>query len=86
MTLNSALGIVGIEECWINLGYSHIQSEYESLPVNWYYSSSDWARAWIGVVTGSDLTTNPTIRFRCPGSLGTNRTIYFVIEYTKTTD
>lgn len=60
----------------VNQGDSFVYNGSESLPASWYYSSSDWARTW---------ANSTTIRFRSPSSLG-SRTLYAIIEYTKTTD
>lgn len=64
---------------WINYGESFIKKtsgDYETLPCNWYYTPDDWARTWM---------IQDYIRFRSPSSLG-ERTLYAVVEYTKTTD
>ena len=74
--ITQAHGITNLDKFWINYDASFIFDNNESLPPNWYYSSNDWGRLWINT---SD------IRFRSPSSLGT-RTLYAVVEYTKTTD
>ena len=62
---------------WINQADSFIFGNSESLSLNYYYSSTDWARAWIN---------DTTIRIRVASSSFGSRTAYVVVEYTKTTD
>ena len=71
-----AHNLSNLDKFWINNGISFVYKSDESIPANWYYSSSDWARTWL---------TNNHIRFRSPSNL-TGRTLYITIEYTKTTD
>lgn len=52
------------------------KSGTESLPANWYYSASDYARTWVN---------SASIRFVSPGSLS-GYTLYAVIDYVKTTN
>ena len=61
------------DKYWINMEKSFVFGNNESLPVVWYYSASDWARAWLN---------STDIRFRSPASLG-SRTVYITIQYTK---
>lgn len=70
--------IQNVENIWIDESASYIMGEYETLAVNWYYSSSDWCRTWANKNQGY-------LRFKCPSSLGT-RTCYVTLRYTKTTD
>lgn len=68
--------LTNVDKMWINQGTSFLYNDNESLPLCWYYSTSDWGRAWLN-------TTQ--IRFRTGADIGT-RTGYLVVEYTKTTD
>lgn len=69
--------LTDLDEFWINYDASYIIGNSEALPPNWYYgSTTDWGRLWI---------TSTAIRFRSPASIG-SRTLYVVVEYTKTTD
>lgn len=60
---------------WINEGSSFMTSNTETLPINWYYSSSEWART-------SFRKTDNVIRFASPASLSTF-TCYVELNYTK---
>ena len=77
MNLFTPHNISNLDKYWINESSSFIYSSNETLPINWYYGSSDWCRTWL---------TNVNIRMRCPSNLGTDRIVYITIEYTKTTD
>ncbi len=68
--------VSNFDTIWINEGKSFIWNGSESLAVNWYNSSTDWCRIWLNT---------SGIRFKCGGNLS-NRTVYLVLEYTKTTD
>lgn len=70
--------ISNVDNIWIDESASYIMGESETLPVNWYYSSSDWCRVWANKNSGE-------IRFRSPSTLGT-RNCYVCLRYTKTTD
>lgn len=74
--IGQAHGLTNLDKFWINYDASYIFDGNESLPPMWYYNTNDWGRLWVN-------TTE--VRFRSPSSLGT-RTLYAVVEYTKTTD
>ena len=70
--------IENVDSIWINESASFVKISYEVLPVNWVYSTSDYMRTWIN-------TNLKMIRIKSPSALG-GRTMYLVLEYTKTTD
>lgn len=70
--------IENIDNIWINESASFIKAPFEFLPVNWIYSTNDYMRSWIN-------TNLKMIRVKSPAALG-GRTMYLVLEYTKTTD
>ena len=76
--INHNLASVNFDKYWVDNSISYIYSNNgtESLAANWYYTDSDWARTWLN---------STQIRFRSPSSLN-GRTLYVVVEYTKTTD
>lgn len=68
-------GISDYDFAWINEGSSFMTSGTETLPVNWYYSSNEWART-------SFRKTDNVIRFASPASLSAF-TCYVELNYTK---
>lgn len=76
MNLEYLHGLTNLDKYYINNGVSILFGNNESLPVNWYWTSSDYARCWMN---------STKLRWRCPANVG-NRTLYLVVEYTKTTD
>ena len=66
-----------IDKMWLNQEASFYWGQNESIPLNYYYSSTDWGRSWL---------TTTHIRIRVASSNFNVRTAYIVIEYTKTTD
>lgn len=69
--------LTNLNRFWINNGESYFFGNSESLSLNYYYSSTDWARTWIN---------DTTIRIKVASSSFGNRTAYVFAEYTKTTD
>lgn len=78
--LDGNLGLTNTNNFWINEGKSFIKGSDQSLPTNFYYSSSDWARTWLYKSSGSIH-----FRFKSPSNLYGN-TLYITVEYTKNTD
>jgi len=76
MNLEEAHNIQNIDKYYVNNGVSCLYGNNESLPINWYWSSSDYARGWMN---------STKLRWRCPANVG-SRKLYMVVEYTKTTD
>ena len=76
MNLEEAHGLTNLDKYYINTSASFLFGNYESLPINWYWTSSDYARGWMN---------DTKLRWRCPANVG-SRTLYLVVEYTKTTD
>ena len=76
LSVNHNLGAVNFDKYWVDESASYIYGSSESLGVNWYHGSNDWARTWLN---------STQIRFRSPSSLN-GRTLYLVVKYTKTTD
>lgn len=70
--------ISNVDNIWIDESASYIMGDSETLPLNWYYSASDWCRVWANKNSGE-------IRFRSPSTLGA-RICYVCLRYTKTTD
>lgn len=68
--------LTDLDYFWLETNACFVFDYNESLPSNWYYSSSDWSRHWMN---------KTQIRFRNPGNIG-SRLLYTVINYTKTTD
>lgn len=76
MSLEEAHNLQNIDKYYVNNGVSYLYGNNESLPINWYWSSSDYARGWMN---------STKLRWRCPANVG-GRKLYMVVEYTKTTD
>ena len=70
--------ISNVDNIWIDESASYIMGDSETLPINWYYATSDWCRVWANKNSGE-------IRFRSPSTLGA-RIGYVCLRYTKTTD
>ena len=70
--------ISNVDNIWIDESASYIMGDSETLPINWYYATSDWCRVWANKNSGE-------IRFRSPSTLGV-RICYVCLRYTKTTD
>lgn len=81
MNSEQSTGVSDIEELWIDETASFISDRFETLPINWYYGVSDYCRTWIG----KKQETQSVIRVKSPSTLGL-RTMYIVLNYTKTTD
>ena len=67
------------DNIWINNSASHIlrsASPNESLCVNYFASTTDYARCWVNL---------NEVRFKSPSNIGTG-TLYVVLEYTKSAD
>lgn len=69
--------IENADTIWINEACSFIKNEYETLSVNWIYSTTDYMRIWINKNLG--------LRVKALSNLS-NYSGYITIEYTKTTD
>lgn len=78
--LDGNLGLTNTNNFWVNEGKSFIKSPDQSLPANFYYSSSDWARTWL-----YKSSSFIHYRFKSPSDLY-GYTLYITVEYTKNTD
>ena len=54
---------INFDDIWIDYGISKLEKSDEQLPINWYYTASDYMRTWfrksdknVRVRTGTDLS------------------------------